>query len=638
MRSLIAFTVNELRVRKTLFFLAAGFATFVFLAPAVIPMLRVHGSDVRLILAVTLSLGYGWVLAVLLGATLIANDLAEGRSSFVFSRPASGPAIFFGKLAGLYLLILTCMSIVALPALMMSGQPTGLEFLSLNPVLFAILFFAVPLFLLNLCNCISIAVRAHTSWLLLDAAAILVFVILLRVAFARVFPPNYYPGDSAVRILLGTSFLVLFVGFVIAGAVQVSCGRASLNQGHRLLSLSLAPFLVVAGLATTGLAKYFSKQDLADIKKVVVAASAREGSWIHVTGRTGRPDSVHSLLLEVKTGRHIYLSNPSEQFVKFSGDGSVALTCQWLKTSLCELVYIDLDQEHPEKVPTGIFLDGRKKPKTAVSPTGGVFAHFSDSTIHAFEVPEGRRVATVDFTRLGEIEDLLISDENTVRLFSKDIRHTEDEAVSVLNVYDIDLPSQVKQLRSSVPYPTNSLFLNTGDMRVLVSSGPLQDDNHSWSVVDVSSGATSDFAPFGDGRRLADVFSDGTAIFFINEIGEPATVAQIGADGEILRVVELDTIDRLVNAVESGRNTALVWLQNPDLPAFQADRCIEIDFETGSIRRVGESIRPIPGAVYFEGSRSLYSSCARLGLLTDRESGLLVWDRESGEIRQLLGG
>ena len=101
MRKLLAVAAREMRERWLLF--PASFA--LGFNPLVLPAFGVDRRvmpEVGLMTSVLLGAG----AAVVMGSTMLARDVANGRLGFLFSRPVSWPAIWGGKwLAALVLVV-----------------------------------------------------------------------------------------------------------------------------------------------------------------------------------------------------------------------------------------------------------------------------------------------------------------------------------------------------------------------------------------------------------------------------------------------------------------------------------------------------------------------------------------------------
>lgn len=97
MRALLAIAARELRERWTL--VAASFAGgFVLLAIAL------REGERALPIAVIAAVPSAWAVALLMGGSVIARDLGEGRLGFFYARPVPWWAIGGGKLLAALLL------------------------------------------------------------------------------------------------------------------------------------------------------------------------------------------------------------------------------------------------------------------------------------------------------------------------------------------------------------------------------------------------------------------------------------------------------------------------------------------------------------------------------------------------------
>ena len=88
-------------IEHRMFLLAALAALAVTLVVPLIPTsLGWSSSDVREVLTWLMALGFTWLSAVFLGASMVTSTVADHRFGFFLARPASAAAIWFGKLLG----------------------------------------------------------------------------------------------------------------------------------------------------------------------------------------------------------------------------------------------------------------------------------------------------------------------------------------------------------------------------------------------------------------------------------------------------------------------------------------------------------------------------------------------------------
>jgi ABC-type transport system involved in multi-copper enzyme maturation permease subunit len=103
MNATILIASRELRDRSRLFLIAAVMAVVPFLVALMLRRDRQMGMAA---VALFLGVAYSGGLALMLGVSTIGRELTEKRLSFLFARPVSPAAIWFGKAAAAFLVCL----------------------------------------------------------------------------------------------------------------------------------------------------------------------------------------------------------------------------------------------------------------------------------------------------------------------------------------------------------------------------------------------------------------------------------------------------------------------------------------------------------------------------------------------------
>ncbi|HSK79975.1 MAG TPA: hypothetical protein VLQ45_26215, partial [Thermoanaerobaculia bacterium] len=204
MRGFLAVVGRELVERRLLAAVALAAGLLPFLVPFVSAARHLAPADIRSGAALAFSMTFTVVLAIVLGASVIAGDLAERRLGFYFSRPLSGSSLWAGKMVATALLTLGGGLLVLLPA----SLAGGIDFQGILPGrllqsdLFSLGLFWVSgvLFLILASHAVSVMVRARSPWLALDLVAAVVVGLLLWDAridllFARALPLSPSPWD-----------------------------------------------------------------------------------------------------------------------------------------------------------------------------------------------------------------------------------------------------------------------------------------------------------------------------------------------------------------------------------------------------------------------------------------------------------
>jgi hypothetical protein len=396
MNGFLAVFSREIGERRIVFLVAAVLS----LAPFASPLLLgqhggfgasgAHGSEVELVAAAVLAVALSGILAVVLGGSVIAGELADRRLAFYFDRPLSGWSIWSGKLGAGFALALATGVVVLLPAALMRGasEPGLLSQLALWP--------AGLLLLLLVSHFLGVIGRARTSWLLLDTGAALVLAGLAWVVIRelQLWDPGFAPASIAPA-----AGAVLCVDLAAASAVQVIGGRTDLRRAHRLLSITLWSVLLAPALAATAYAEWYLHPSPSDLWIDVQLQADRGGRWVEVTGATwGRGDYYSHFLVDRVTGRWLRIRPAgfwhAQHFssVMFAADGRSAV---WLERDNArersELVRIDLTRPRPEPRSTGLSFATNFM---ALSPDGRSIAALENNRVTVTDIPTGRLLAS----------------------------------------------------------------------------------------------------------------------------------------------------------------------------------------------------------------------------------------------------
>ncbi|HKV07402.1 MAG TPA: hypothetical protein VJ725_04625 [Thermoanaerobaculia bacterium] len=362
MRGFVAVVERELVERRLLAVVALVAGLLPFLVPFVSNVRHLDPVDVRSGSALAFCLTFTVVAAVVLGASVIAGDLAERRLGFYFSRPLSGAAVWGGKMAAAALLTLGGGLLVLLPAALAGGIDLGsiLPGQALRADLFSlgISWVAAALFLILTSHAVSVMVRARSPWLAVDLVAAVVVGLLLWDAridllFARALPFAPTSWDVLAAVLV-------FLGLAVAGAAQVTRGRTDPRRGHRVLSLTLWGLLLLVAVAGQGLSRWMLNVSPEDLEQVTEVSSSPRGSWVAFSGPARyRGEYRPRFLLDTASGRSFRTGG---WWTLFSEDGGRAVWMEPSGRSLRspEAVLYRLDLRDPKAAPAATSITFRE--------------------------------------------------------------------------------------------------------------------------------------------------------------------------------------------------------------------------------------------------------------------------------------
>lgn len=433
---------------------AAALLGLVPLAAPLLPMEGYRGPDLRGGTALALALIASYLLALVLGGSVLARDLGERRLGFYFSRPLPGWAIWAGKLGTAILLALGSGLLILLPSLLLGDRP-GAGALSWKAGFAANtgLWAASVTLLVLLANAAAVLVRSRSPWLLFDLGAAAVLTAWLWVQL------NQLQAAGAIGAVMGIQIAmlaVLLVALAAASAVQILRARTDLRRGHRLLSLTLWGLLGGAALAAAGYGRWVLAASPEDLFTFRLVLAAPAGPWVAVSGpASGRADFQPLFLLDTRSGRYVRISASSWAYEVWAGpvfseDGRRAV---WLEPERRGMLPVsvrrlDLDRADSRPVAVPITFDRSGPRALSVSRDGRRMAVIHRQRILVMDLANGRNLASVPVPSGGELwQDRLRFLASGVLRFYGTRSSGEGETADELRVIDVD-PGSGKILRA----------------------------------------------------------------------------------------------------------------------------------------------------------------------------------------------
>lgn len=405
MKGFAAVFGREIQDRRLL--LVAG--ALAGLVPFATPLLTAHGgqtaSTTRLQVALAISLVAGAVLALLLGATVVAGDLAERRLGFYFSRPLPAWAIWAGKMGAAVALTLLTSCLVLLPTLLFGGSPrSGLADLNGGTLAAALAGLGGAIALVSCSHAVSVILRQRSAWVVLDLAASgLVAGALWAICSGFL---AWGAVDTSQRVLLGFAAFAAAVA-AVAGAVQVIAGRVDGRRAHRCLSLSLWSGLLAGVLLLSGYAWWFLHPAPEDLGDFAPPVSDPTGRWLALAGnpRGRAADYWLTFVLDGRTGRLFREPNTLGAFsprlspaVAFSADGGTAVWGEAQPRAAAgsrdSYTLVRLDLAHPMASPVETQVAVAHPDVIALSPHGDRVATREGDRLLVHDLATGRLLAS----------------------------------------------------------------------------------------------------------------------------------------------------------------------------------------------------------------------------------------------------
>jgi ABC-type transport system involved in multi-copper enzyme maturation permease subunit len=317
MNAAILIAGRELRDRSRLFLIASALALIPFIAALTLRDQRQTGMAMT---ASFLAIGYAAVVALILGISAIGRELSEKRGSFLFSKPVSPAAMWFGKTAAAVVICLGAFAIVVLPTYVLArGGWRDLWGRSGLGALYAIILCAALFFGGHVA---STMLRSRSARVLLDVAFLAIAVFAL---FAMLRPVVAAGGGAiAIKVIIAIGVALLAV-FIAAPVWQLTRGRIDPQRHHLALSTVLWSAVAIILIVAAAYVSWVITPPLDSVTGLCGLDQSPSGDWAFVSGiAPDRGMFMASYLIDTKTGERERLTLPVLSEVQFSADGKLA--------------------------------------------------------------------------------------------------------------------------------------------------------------------------------------------------------------------------------------------------------------------------------------------------------------------------
>lgn len=586
-------------------------------------------AEVRGAAALSLSLIAAFVMAAVLGSSVLARDLAERRLGFYFARPLPGLALWAGKLLAAMALALAAGALVLLPAYVAGGRVAGSPWwLGPQPPdgwdLILLLPFGV-LALLLVTHALSTMVRARSPWLLLDLVAALAVVAVFRACRESLW------SEGAVEALfMGASlfWLAALVSAAVASAVQTLRGRTDLRRGHRLLSLTLWGCLGAASAAFAGYTGWVLHVEPEDLTRLNAVVPAPAGTWIGLTGQaSGRGSLYHpAFLFDVASGRFVRIRSMgydaygwNQPF--FSADGRRAV---WVDQRSRGLLSLDLSR--PGAEPTSSQVSYPALPRyLAVSPDGTRVAALLNDRVTVDDLAAGRLLASLPMS-FDYGDRALFMDNRRVRIFQSSRELAPDSLTEIWQLAVLDFDLATRRLRrvarlSSMGQPWSTRNGNLVFLRRSASEVELRDLGTGKTIV------TAPRGPLG----MEEILADGRIVLVARDSSRQRVALRVlDRDGAELSRATFVAGSLIVGGQPLPGSLVVAtsrWRSTDRSPQLWTAWLVEL--ATGRVRKIGPGL--IPVALRAAGPQSAASR-----LFSTGNGGLVLVDPVTGRRRTVL--
>jgi hypothetical protein len=631
MHGAFCIAMREMRERRAVLVAALVAGLLPFASPLLPGIREAQIGEARDAMAGFLALGLGAILSVLLGATVVARDLAENRLGFDFARPVAALSIWGGRLGSALALTVAAIALVVIPSALVSGQLVFLERID-EPWALAAALVAAILLLVGLAHFAGVAFRSRSRWLALDLVGVVVVLVITIGGVQRIYEAFAVQTAYFVASAAG---LAAIPALWIASAIQVTRGRTDLVAGHRVQSLTLWSILLVVALAVLGFSLWFVAADVDDLY-AARGEPAPAGPWVVLDGlAAGRPGLEAQFLLDTETGRSIRLG-PGDlragNATLFSGDGQRAV---WLHQesygSPIVVERIDLTSSDAAFRQTSIAFDLTMPFRTALSPSGNCLATLQGRSLAVHDLDTGRILAAASLHPVeqnwGRVR-LTFVDDGRVRAYVFGERLVAHE----LNVERRELSSWTGPPVSE-GYP--EIHWQTGHARLILA------DPGSTGIVllDGANGAT--LRSLGPGEPLPSVRSrflaDGRIVLIAEGSPGRATLELYSGDGEPLSSFDLGATDpRSVFWLGAEAAPGMLLVKRASRGDAYGSRLKLVDLVTGRTRDVAGEGVPVAAMSWVAQHRPAEPGSVGARLVQSAR-GVWLLEPETASLRFLAG-
>ncbi len=607
MRGFAAVFERELAERRLLLLL--GITGLVpLLLPLFVPT-YLGAADLRTVSAYFLSGIVAAVLALGLGASILAPDMTERRLGFYFARPLSGGAIWGGKLAAALALALGIGVLVLLPALLVENAARAeLAVFGAGRLLLAVALLAA---LVLLAHALSTLLRTRSAWLALDlvAAAVVGLIAwsaverLLRAGLSAPVQGGLLPPLFARPLTVVAP--AAWIAFLAGSAVQVLGGRTDSRRGHRFLSLTLWSLLLATALGFDGYSRWLIAATPADLIDPIfgVAASPR-GSTVVVQGRAAHREEYSPVFLLDTEHESFARAFPGLQWdwsgtVHFSTDGRWAA---WLEPqsrsvgSPVTLTRLDLTRRGAQPVQSRLTYAVRPL-VLALSPDGRRLATLGHHRLAVEDIDSARLLAAVPAEPLSPWDSRLQFVDDTHLLY---LHAAREETVgprpqAAIEIAEVDLGTGRQEVIGRTPsVEANSLLELSPD-----GSRFLLHQSGERMLLFRTRGAVL-LAEIPAFVRMSGFLADGRIAAVESGASfkdDPRELALLSADGAVLRRFPFPGVRalRLAGEPSPGQLVLGVEARIPESSGHWIDRWESqlLDLTTGESRLLGHGLFPL---------------------------------------------
>jgi len=634
MTHVLTIAAREIRDRTFVLWTAAAVALLPFFAQALPGIQRWPRADIIAgtagILASLVALG----LAVLMGGTFIARDLADRRLSFYFSRPVSASSLWFGKLLGATVLSGLVFAIISIPSLIVArsgwkgtwDQP---------PHMVATLVLGLSVLLILVAHAASTMFRARSMVLIAD----LILMVLFGAASWMLIQSFLSEGASGVvkRLILMVAVMTL-TGLLGAGAWQLSRGRTDVKRNH----LEMSKFLwcsIGAGVILAALFAWWVRSaSLTDLEQPQAGQNGT-GEFAIVRGVSrGRAGYMPTFLVDTRTGQSTRLvANTGLHFTR-NGNAVFGITETSTRTRTTGQLRVQR-------------LGRDAKPETLpVTFNGGGDAVVSDDlsraavqhgpSISVYRIADGRLLASARLPDLGISARAFFPSNDVLRiLLVKGQSNANAPGPYTLRILELDIAK--RRLTTTGLWHTTARWLwmsANADGSTLIAHRRYGPEGTEMQMLDGRTAMPGVSIP-GMHFRPPRLLSDGRLAGFVG--GKNVKGLSIfSKDGALERQIVLPDSGWGYVAGEAGRGKLVVVTRGAGASTGEETgrgyQTVVVDIDRGTVIRK-ESGFYAPNSWSWKDPRSERPNTSGDYLLTDSNGVLWRWNALTGSRQKLAG-
>lgn len=628
-------------VEHRVFLLAALAALAVTLVVPMVPaFLGWSATDVREVLMWSMALGFTWLSAIFLGASMVTGAVAGQRFGFFLARPASAAAIWFGKLLGVLALVWVGEVLILVPATMVaSGNEIGLD-----ETIVAGLVFGIPLVLVLVAHAVATIWRGGTA---LAAADVVGVAVLTAAAWLSIRPLLQAGADEATTVVGLLLCGGLAVSVMAAGAFQIALGRCDGRRQHRIFSSVAWTILLSACAGSAAFSAWLlhpSVEDLARADEIFVQPG---GSWIGVAGPArGRVDVEGAFALDLEGGSSLRLGLGTAWDGRpapvFSADGRVAA---WAVRDGNEWSIRSADLEAPAAGGLDSPIIARSRLRLVVSPVGRRVAMIEENTLVVTDLASGDLVGSARLPSPSMAATPYFLAEDRVRLLLLTAESGHDGGLTLQSL-EFDCQNRTLATTGSLHGPWSSFsatFDGTRDRLLL----RLQDEHRSESYryVDARSLEPVSWSAERELGRGTEMMADGRLVRF-TEDEEGCRVERLTPDGRIDGSARLKWCPkRFVIGFQPSSSTVTVAASRTDWGDeehrwqwwFDDWALLLADLDSGRLSEIAaETVPPRWWYRYGRVATPLPAGCAAARVFLGEGGSLWRWRPQSGDMEPLV--